>query len=211
MKEIENEKNTNDTIQSFLEDNKKFPNPRAFTFYSQLQDRVIWIDDDIDEKVLNVSRLIMMFNKEDQGIPVEERKPIKILIYTYGGEGQTCFSLLDTIAASKTPIYTINMGASMSAGFLILVAGHKRYCLKHSTALFHLGSGGTQGTYEQTQAQAKDYDHFVKGMKDYVIERCNIDKKTLQKHERSEWYMYAEDQLKYGVVDAVISDIDELI
>ena len=202
---------TNDTIlQNILEDNK-FPKPEALTYYSQLKDRVIWIDADIDETILEISRLIMMFNKEDQGIPVEERKPIKILVYTYGGEGQACFSLLDTIALSKTPVYTVNMGASMSAGLLILLAGHKRFCLKNSTALAHSGSGGTSGTYEQTEAQMSDYKHFVKIMRDYIMDRTNIDQKTLTKHKNGEWYLYAEDQVKYGIVDAIVTDIDDII
>lgn len=194
-----------------MENDKNFPNPRLFNYYTQLKDRIIWIDDDIDEKVLQISRLIMMFNKEDQYIPVEQRKPIKIMVYTYGGEGQACFSLLDTIALSKTPIYTVNMGASMSAGLLILLAGHKRFCLKNSTALAHSGSGGTSGTYEQTEAQMSDYKHFVKIMRDYIMDRTNIDQKTLTKHKNGEWYLYAEDQVKYGIVDAIVTDIDDII
>ena len=190
---------------------KGLPSPGLFNYYSQLKDRVIWIDADVDEGVLDISRIIMMFNKEDQRVPVEERKPIKLLLYTYGGDALACFSLMDTIGASKTPVYTYNMGAAMSAGFLILLAGHKRYCLKHSTALLHSGSGKTSGTYEQSQAQNDDHKHFIKNMQNYVLERTKIDKKTLTKHEKSEWYIYAEDQLKYGIVDGIVENIEELI
>ena len=81
----------------------------------------------------------------------------------------------------------------MSAGLLILLAGHQRFCLKNSTALAHSGSGGASGTFEQTEAQMKDYKRFVDTMRNYIIERTNIDTRTLNKYKSKEWYLYAEE------------------
>ena len=192
-------------------ENLQLPSPELLTYYHDLEDRVIWIDYDVGESILKVSKLIMRFNKIDKDVPIEERKPIKLLVYSYGGDGNACFSLLDIIAISKTPVYTYNMGVAMSAGLLILLAGHKRFCLKNSTALAHSGSGGASGTYEQTEAQMKDYQRFVKTMRDYIVERTNIDIKTLNKYKSKEWYLYSEDQIKYGIVNKVIEDIDEIM
>ena len=192
-------------------ENLQLPSPELLTYYRNLEDRVIWIDYGVDETILEVSRLIMYFNKLDKDILVEERKPIKLLLYSYGGDGQACFSLLDIIALSKTPVWCVNMGVAMSAGLLILLAGHRRFCLKNSTALAHSGSGGTCGTYEQTEAQMKDYQRFVKTMREYIISRTNIDQKTLNKYKTKEWYLYAEDQVNYHVVDKIVEDIDEII
>lgn len=192
-------------------ENLQLPDPELVTYYRNLEDRVIWIDYGVDESILEISKLIMYFNKLDKDIPIEDRQPIKLLLYSYGGDGQACFSLLDIIALSKTPVWTINMGVAMSAGLLILLSGHKRFCLKNSTALAHSGSGGTSGTFEQTEAQMKDYQRFVKTMRDYIIERTDIDTKTLNKYKNKEWFLYSEDQLKYGIVDKIIDDIDEIL
>lgn len=192
-------------------ENVQLPSPELLMYYRNLDQRVIWIDYGVDETILEVSKLIMRFNKEDKDIPTEERKPIKLLIYSRGGDGDACFSLLNVIALSKTPVYTVNMGVAMSAGLLILLAGHKRFCLKNSTALAHSGSGGAAGTYEQTEAQMKDYQRFVQTMRNYIIERTDIDQKTLNKYKSREWYLYAEDQVKYRVVDKIVDDIDEII
>lgn len=192
-------------------ENLQLPSPELLTYYRNLEDRVIWIDYGVDETILEVSKIIMYFNKLDKNVPVEQRKPIKLLLYSYGGDGQACFSLLDVIALSKTPVWCINMGVAMSAGLLILLAGHKRFCLKNSTALAHSGSGGASGTYEQTEAQMKDYKRFVDTMRNYIIERTNIDTKTLNKYKTKEWYLYAEDQVKFGIVNKVIDDIDEIL
>lgn len=192
-------------------ENLQLPSPELLTYYRDLEDRTIWIDYGVDESILEVSKLIMYFNKLDKGIPVEERKPIKLLLYSYGGDGQACFSLLDVISLSKTPVWTVNMGVAMSAGLLILLGGHKRFCLKNSTALAHSGSGGASGTFEQTEAQMKDYKRFVDTMRNYIIERTNIDTKTWNKYKSKEWYLYSEDQIKYHVVDKIIDDIDEIL
>ena len=192
-------------------ENLQLPSPELLTYYRNLEDRVIWIDYGVDESILEVSKLIMQFNKEDKDVPVEQRRPIKLLLYSYGGDGQACFSLLDVIALSKTPVWCINMGVAMSAGLLILLAGHKRFCLKNSTALAHSGSGGASGTFEQTEAQMKDYKRFVDTMRNYIMERTNIDTKTWNKYKSKEWYLYAEDQIKYHVVDKIIDDIDEIL
>ena len=48
-------------------------------------------------------------------------------------------------------------------------------------------------------------------MRKYIIERTNIDTKTLNKYKNKEWYLYAEDQIKYHIVDKTIDDIDEII
>lgn len=192
-------------------ENMQLPSPELLTYYRNLEDRVIWIDYGVDETILEVSKLIMYFNKLDKDIPIEERKPIKLLLYSYGGDGQACFSLLDIIALSKTPVWCINMGVAMSAGLLILLAGHKRFCLKHSTALAHSGSGGTSGTYESTEAQMKDYKRFVQTMRDYIIERTKIDSKLMNKKKSQEWYIYANEQVDLGIVDKIIDNIDEIL
>lgn len=189
----------------------QLPNPELLNYYRNLEDRVIWIDYDVDGTILEVSKLIMYFNKLDKDIPITNRKPIKLLLYSYGGDGQACFSLLDVIALSKTPVWTVNMGVSMSAGLLILLSGHKRFCLKNSIALAHSGSGGASGTYEQTEAQMKDYKRFVDTMRKYIIDRTDIDTKTLNKYKNKEWYLYSEDQIKYRIVDKIIDDIDEIL
>lgn len=192
------------------QENCQLPNPDLLTYYKDLGDRIIWIDHDIDESILEYGKYILRWNQEDHNIPVEERKPIKILVYSYGGDLNACFTLLNIIKLSKTPVYTYNLGVAMSAGGLILLAGHKRFCTERSTMLIHSGSGSQSGNYEEVKAQSKDYDHSVGLMKKFIMERTNIDQKTLNKHKALDWYIYAEEQVSLGIVDAIVEDISEL-
>ena len=65
------------------------------------------------------------------------REPIKLYINSYGGSIYDMWGLIDVILNSKTPIYTYCTGYAMSAAFKIFLAGHKRYCYKHSIFMYH--------------------------------------------------------------------------
>ena len=58
------------------------PDPDTLYFYNMLEDRIIYINYDIDESVVTHSYDIIRWNKEDKGIPIDKRKPIQILINT---------------------------------------------------------------------------------------------------------------------------------
>ena len=193
-------------------ENLQLPDPDLLQFYQELDNRTYWLDTTVDQGVLELARWFFKFNREDElnNIPADQRKPIKIFLYTPGGDGQACLSLVDTIKMSKTPIYTINAGIAMSAGAIILLAGHKRFCFKNSIALIHSGSGATQGTYEQTAAQMKDYEHFIAIMKEFILSNSKIDLKLYNKHKTSEWYIYSKEQKELGIVDEILETSEDL-
>jgi ATP-dependent Clp protease protease subunit len=177
-------------------------------YYKNLDDRILWIDTDIDESLLEQARQIMIWNKEDKGLLVEDRKPIKIFIFSFGGDLHTCFTLLDIFQISKTPIYTINMGVAMSAGLILLLGGHKRYCLQRSQSLIHSGSGQQGGTYEQIQAQSLIHKKLIEMMRNYILERTKIDLKLYNKKKSEDWYLFADEQISLGICDEILTDFD---
>ena len=77
--------------------------------------------------------------------------PIKIYIDSYGGQVYQCFGLLSVIERSETPIHTIVTGCAMSAGFMILISGHRRFAHKLSTPLYHQVSSGAIGTVKEME------------------------------------------------------------
>ena len=124
--------------------------------------------------------------------------------------------MIDAIRSSKTPVYTVNQAMCASMGFLIFIAGHKRYSMPHSEFLMHDGSTGI--IFEST-AKMKDRIDFEAGQlekmtKDYIMSRTNIDEATYDEKYRIEWYMLSDEALKYGITDYIVGkdcDIDEII
>ena len=104
--------------------------------------RRIYINADIDDGVIDTAVYhILRYNRLDKehNIPIGERRPILIYENSVGGSIIACFSLIDTILISDTPIYTVNIGVCFSAALLVYMAGHKRYSMQHSQFLLHEG------------------------------------------------------------------------
>jgi len=190
--------------------NLMIPDPTMLAYYRLAKDRVFFVDFEIDERLMDVVKEILRINMEDNGIEPQDRIPIVIPIMSYGGDLAVTFTFIDVCAMSKTPIITVNMGTAMSAGILLLLAGHKRYALKHSQAMIHSGSAGMEGTFEQMEASQNFYKAQVAKMREYILERTKIDSKMFGRKKSKDWYLSTEDQLNYGIVDKLVNDFDEV-
>lgn len=188
------------------------PDPDLLTYYKNLEDRVFWIDYEIDDSLTEIIKQIILINKEDKknNISVEDRKPIKLCVFSVGGNLDSCFALIDTCLASQTPVWTYNMGCALSAGLMLVLAGSRRFSLKHAQFLLHSGSGGTEGSYEQVVAQQQQYNKLVNMMQDFILERTKIDKKLFNKNKSKEWYVFYDEALTFGLIDEIIERIDDV-
>lgn len=193
-------------------ENVKLPSPELLSFYENLQDRVIWIDDEIGDQLLQYSKYLLKWNMEDEkaGIRVEDRKPIKLMIFSPGGSLYSCNHFVDIIELSKTPVWGINVGMAMSAAFLILISCHKRLCTKNSVALIHQGSSGISGNAADVISSAKNYESQLNRLKDRVLEKTTIPSRLYNAKLKEDWYLDASEQLKYGIVETIVGDISEL-
>lgn len=192
-------------------ENLKLPSPEAVNYWKLADKRIFYIQDEISEDTLEIQKAILSINIDDQGIEYSKRKPIVLLIHTPGGYLQETMSLATMMIMSKTPIITVNIGMAYSGGALLLLAGHKRYAMKYSKAMIHTGSGGVSGTYEQTEAAQKIYRKQVDEMSQYILERSKIAKKTLTKNRATDWYMDHDEQIKYGLVDEILNNLEDIL
>jgi ATP-dependent Clp protease protease subunit len=80
--------------------------------------------------------------------------PIVIYIDSYGGSVYQCLGLISVMMNSKTKIHTI-FGVAMSAGFMILISGHKRFSYKHST-LLHQASSFSSGELKKIEEDVEE-------------------------------------------------------
>ena len=191
--------------------NLQLPDPTLRQYYIEEQDRIFWVDSQIDASTLELVKMIMRCNKEDKGKPVEERKPITIFIDSPGGSVEVLLAIIKAIEISKTPVKTVCYCTAYSAAADLLASGHSglRYCMPGTNVMMHAGSCAYQGTASQVDAAKKFYDAMGKKVTDHVCDRTNIDTKT-QKKMKDDYYMTAEDALRLGIVDKIIDDLDEL-
>lgn len=194
-------------------ENLKLPNPELVNYYKDCDNRMIYIDFEIDETLLrDVGRQIIEYNRIDYGVPVELRKPIVMLINSGGGCLDSTYATIAIMEMSKTPIITVNMNSAYSAAGLLLMAGHKRYCMPRSQVLIHSGSAsGISGNYEDIQESTKSYKKMVEEMREFIISKTNIDKALMKKNQSKDWYLDTTSQVELGCVDAVLSSLDDII
>lgn len=174
--------------------------------------RRLYINCIIDESVVDTAVYnILRYNRMDKGVPAEERKPIIIYINSPGGSVIDGYSLIDAITLSKTPVYTVNLGACFSMGLLIYMAGHKRFAFPRSEFLLHEGfiSDG------DSVSKVKDYLDFQSNQvevmtKDYILEHSKIGSDEYDRNMRKEWYFLPKEGKKIGIVDYILGEDDEL-
>ena len=194
-------------------ENLKLPNPQLLDAYTDRKNRLILIDYDIDDGLLHeVGRQILEYNREDKGKPVNERTPIVILINSGGGCLDSTYATIAIMETSKTPIVTVNMNCAYSAAGLILMAGHKRYCMPRSQVLIHSGSAqGIGGNFEDIQESTKSYKKMVEEMREFIVSKTKIDKALMKKNQSRDWYLDTTQQTELGVVDEIIIDLDVIL
>jgi ATP-dependent Clp protease, protease subunit len=192
-------------------ENLQLPDPALLQYYVNAQERNYWVDYDIDESLLCLSRDILNYNRLDKNVPIEDRKPIILWIFSYGGSLDAVYNAISVCALSKTPIITINAGVAMSAGLLLLLAGHKRYTFEMADALIHSGSGGAVGTFEQAEASMENYKKAVAKMRKYILDRTGMDPKVLNKNKSKDWYLDSSEQIQHNIVQKVLTDLDEIL
>ena len=191
----------------------KLPAPELVDLYTDRDNRVIYVDYDIDESLLrDVGRQIMEYNRADKGKPTNERKPIVMLINSGGGCLDSTYATIAIMENSKTPIITVNMNCAYSAAGLILMAGHKRYCMPRSQVLIHSGSAqGIGGDYESVQESTKSYKKMVEEMRDFIVSKTKIEKPLMKKNQSRDWYLCSQEQLELGCVDEMLTDLDNIL
>lgn len=140
---------------------------------------------------------------ETHNIPVEERKPIKIYIDSYGGSLTDTFTIVDAIALSKTPVWTINIGKAYSGGFFAFVAGHKRFAYPSASFLFHEGSCGNAGDAGKFRNFAVFYEKQLNMLKNIVLQYTTISEEEYEKHIKDDWWFTSEEALTYSICDEI--------
>lgn len=193
--------------------NTKLPSKFEFNEWKWLLDRKLIINNDITEDLVTLGNYIIEWNMEDVGKSQEEKKPIYIYLYSYGGDLNSANCFIDILKLSKTPIKIINMGQACSAAALIFMAKTEyieRIMLPNARVLIHQGQVNIGGQTNQVLDITKDIQKSENKIKQYVLENTKIDPKIYDKKRRVEWALYAEYSLKFGVCDKIVKDIDEI-
>ena len=170
-----------------------------------LEQRTLVLNDEINDAILeNYILYIIKWNREDQDLPIEKRKPITIYINSPGGSSMDGFNLCDVIMQSKTPVRGICFALAASMGYHIYLACHDRIAWKNSIFLQHDGEVCVSNSRSKAKDTMKFFDSMEERTKQYVLERTKMTEEFYDKIYEQEYWMYADEAKELGVVDKII-------
>lgn len=155
------------------------------------ENRNLFFNQDVNQDSIgNLTKKIIEFNDTDDRIekmikadllPISyERPPIKIWIDSYGGLVYQILGIISLIESSKTPVHTICTGIAASAGFMLLISGHKRFAYKYSTLMYHQLSSGTVGTLKDMAESIEQKTKLQSTLELIVKDKTAISPKILK-------------------------------
>lgn len=175
---------------------------RAYDIYSRLlKDRIIFLGTAVDDVVANsiIAQLLFLASQDNE-------KDIKFYINSPGGSVSAGLAIYDTMQHIKPDVSTICVGMAASMGAVLLAAGKagKRYALPNAEIMIHQVMGGAQGQASDIKIHA---EHILK-IKDklnlILSEHTGKDLKTIEKDADRDYFMGAQEAMKYGLIDQII-------
>ena len=192
------------TIQLDLTDvlNNVLPNPVDYQYYKCLEKNTIVINQEISDSLLEYAIIPLMNMDADENV-----KHIDIILNTIGGDIYSGFSMVSVLEKIKTDTTIRIVGMAASMGGLIAMAKNpclKVVCDKWSVGLIHSGSQYMEGSAHAVKDTFRFSERYEEKIKAYILSHTKITEEMYEKIERQEFWMDADDMLKYGIVDEII-------
>jgi ATP-dependent Clp protease protease subunit len=151
-----------------------------------------------------VSKLLLL----DADKPGEE---IKFYINSPGGVVTSGMVMYDTMKMIKSPVSTICMGLAASMGSILLSGGEKgkRFIYPHGEVMIHQPSigGHIQGVSTDLEIQAKQTRRVKEIGARILAENCGKTMEQIMKDFDRDYWMDANEAIKYGIVDKLIEKL----
>ena len=181
---------------------------RAYDIYSRLlKDRIVMLSGPIDDAVANsVIAQLLFLDAQDPD------KDIYLYINSPGGSVSAGLAIFDTMNFINADVQTIVIGMAASMGAFLLAAGEKgkRYALPNAEVMIHQPLGGAQGQAAEIEIAAKHILKTRDTLNKILAERTGQTLKVIARDTDRDNYMSAEEAVKYGLVDAIMTNSKNL-
>lgn len=176
---------------------------RAYDIYSRLlKDRIIFLGEQINDHTANIVIAQFLFlDAESKG------KDIKFYINTPGGSVTAGLAIYDTMQYIKSDVSTICVGLAASMGAVLLAAGAKgkRFVLPNSEILIHQVMGGFEGQASDIKIHSEHILKIREKLNKILAKHTGQPISTIEKDTDRDYFMNAEEAVKYGLIDKVIA------
>lgn len=175
---------------------------RAYDIYSRLlKDRIIILGTPINDAVAsNVIAQMLFLESEDP------EKDINLYINSPGGVVSSGLAIYDTMQYVKCDVATICIGMAASMGAILLTAGAKgkRSVLPNSRVMIHQPMGGTQGQASDIEIEAREIIRTRTTLNEIIAKHSGHTAEEIARDSDRNYWLDAQESLKYGLVDRLL-------
>ncbi len=187
-------------------DAKPMSEPNAFLEEALFKARTIMLTGGIDDALARriCERLL--------ALAAESSDPILLVISSPGGHVESGDMIHDMIKFVGAPVKILGSGWVASAGALIYSAAKKenRYALPNTRFLLHEPRGGVGGQASDVEIQVKEIVRMRERLNKIFAAATGQSLDKIRKDTDRDFWMSAEEAVKYGLVNKIVSHHNEI-
>ncbi len=175
---------------------------RSYDIYSRLlKERIVFIGSEITDDLANLVVAQLLFLQSE-----DATKDVSVYINSPGGSVTAGLAIYDTMQFLKCDVVTYCIGQAASMGAVLLTAGSKgkRHALPGARIMIHQPWGGAQGTASDIHIQAQEILRLKEHLNGILAKHTGKSVKEVAKDTDRDFFMSAEEAVKYGLVDDVL-------
>jgi ATP-dependent Clp protease protease subunit len=175
---------------------------RSYDIYSRLlKERIVFIGSEITDDLANLVVAQLLFLQSE-----DATKDVSVYINSPGGSVTAGLAIYDTMQFLKCDVVTYCVGQAASMGAVLLTAGSKgkRHALPGARIMIHQPWGGAQGTASDIHIQAQEILRLKEHLNGILAKHTGKSVKEVAKDTDRDFFMSADEAVKYGLVDDVL-------
>lgn len=179
---------------------------RSYDIFSRLlSDRVIFLGEEVSDTSASLIVAQLLFLEAQ-----DPDKDIHIYINSPGGSVTAGLAIYDTMKYIKCDVATICIGMAASFGAFLLAGGThgKRMALPNAEIMIHqpaMHGNGIQGPASDIKIMSDYMQKSKQKLNRILSENTGRTMEEIEKDTDRDYFMSAEEALKYGLIDSVIS------
>jgi ATP-dependent Clp protease protease subunit len=180
---------------------------RAYDIYSRLlRERIVFLVGPVNDASANLVVAQFLFLESEN-----PDKDIYLYINSPGGSVTAGMGIYDTMQFIKPDVSTLCIGQAASMGAFLLAAGakDKRFALPNSRVMIHQPLGGFQGQASDIEIHAKEILYLRARLNEMLAKHTGQGLDVIERDTDRDYFMGAEEAVKYGLIDKVLANRSE--
>jgi len=143
----------------------------------------------------------------------DSKKPIHFYINTPGGSISDGFAIFDTVRFLRAPVVTVCTGLSASMGTILMLSPpdkKNRVCLPNTRFMIHQPSSAYQGSAADIEIGAREILKLRDRLIEIYVQETKMDGDRVRADLHRDYWMTAEEAVKYGLCDRVVKHVSDL-